>query len=98
MTARDKLRKRAHGRLFFDGWSIEDPETLNPSEDSVLYRAHHACFALCGPTPDTVTLSRADLLALKGAAEAYHHLATHPGTESVVQQLRAIRRALREPR
>lgn len=43
-------------------------------------------------------LTQADCFRMAEVYEAYHHLLTHPaGTESVVKQLRAVRRALAAP-
>jgi hypothetical protein len=90
--------RRIHGRIFFEDWSVCDPDLLC-GEDGAMSRAHRACFPFGEPATPEVTIDRAALIALAAAAEAYVHLTTHPaGTESVVQQLRAIRRALKEPR
>ena len=42
-------------------------------------------------------ITRDEGFQLAEAAEAYHHIMTHPmGTEEVIKQIRAIRRALHE--
>ena len=88
--------KRAQCRhLYFTDWSVFDPRALNV-EDGPISRVHHALHPLAGGTPETVTLSRDDAYALEVAADCYLHLTTHPaGTEAAIEQLRAIRRALR---
>lgn len=89
-------RKRTNGRIYFDDWSISDPDALcRDEDDAILGRAQVACHPFHGPSPERVTLSRDDVIALMDAAKAYHHLTTHPaGTEAMIQQLRAIRRVV----
>lgn len=91
--------KRLHGRIFFGGWSICDPLHGSDEDGNPASRLHHALFPIdrpvCSPPPETVTIRRSDAIWLEAAAGAYLHLTTHPaGSESVIQQLRAVRRVV----
>jgi len=62
----------------------------DPSSEALSEAAHTARYGLA-------TLTQSQAFHLCAAVEAYCHLATHPaGTESVVAQLRMLRRALKE--
>lgn len=77
--------RRSGVNICFEDWSMPDPE-YEPLADAL----HTARYALGSLTQEQAYL-------ILGCAEAYLHLVTHPaGTESVVKQLREVRRALRE--
>lgn len=90
----DRLRHAKAGFLYFSDWSVCDPRALGDARRNL----YEALYPLASPPPETVTLSRSDALRLGAAVDAYVHLTTHPaGSGPVVEQLRAIRRAIREP-
>jgi len=82
----NKLMHRQHGWLrFSEGYSMPDP-----TDERFRDAAHTARYSLS-------RLTQTQAYHLCEVFEAYHHLMTHPcGTESVIKQLRAVRRALRE--
>lgn len=92
------FRFAKHRRLFFDQYSIADPRALSDSDGrhGAVWRVHNALFPIGGGNAESIVLSRADAEILESVAVAYDHLTTHPaGTESMVKQLREIRRALK---
>lgn len=75
---------RPHGIGTPESYSFPDPTDERRAE--AIWKARHA----------VSTLTRDDGFALAEMAEAYWHLLVHPaGTESVVKQLREVRRCLR---
>ena len=77
----DKLQARRASWLIFEDWTISDPEC--PGLREALHTARYG-----NPTRQQANL-------ILAAATSYVHLATHPaGTESMIKQLKAIRKAL----
>lgn len=78
------LKRRTHGRLFFEGWSISDPE-----HEELHEALHTARYAL-------QQLTQQQAYTVLAAAEAYIHLTTHPaGVSKMVDKLRSICRVIR---
>ena len=69
----------------FGDWSA-----LNPTHETLLTALWTARYSLA-------TLTQSQAVTICEAAEAYQHYAAHPaGTESVVAQLRILRRGIRD--
>lgn len=81
----EKLREREHGRLRFEDWSMTDP--LSDELHAAMYCACHYFDQL----------TKSEMREILRAANSYIHLASHPvGTEAVIKQLRAVRRAVKD--
>ena len=77
--------RRAHGRYFFEDWSVADPE-----DEKLLEAMHTARYNLEALTQD-------QSFRVLSAAEAFLHFASHPATnKSILNQLRLLRRAVRD--
>ena len=77
--------RRAHGRYFFEDWSVADPE-----DKKLLEAMHTARYNLEALTKD-------QSFRVLAAAEAFLHFASHPATnKSILNQLRLLRRAVRD--
>lgn len=74
-------------RIRIEDWSMPDPD--DPELDGAMHRARY----------ELSRLTQADAFRILACAEAYLHFAAHPATtESIVLQLRKLRRVLRERR
>jgi hypothetical protein len=79
------LPRRLHGRLFFEDWMMIDPEyePLGEAMHAARYDLEH--------------LTQEQAYLILDAAEAYVHLAAHPaGNKLIIDQLRRVRKAVRE--
>jgi len=76
--------KNIEKHLRFKDWTMPNP--IHPS----------MCAALRNARYDKAGLSDSDIWLLLSAAESYIHFAAHPATtESIIRQLRQLRRAVR---
>lgn len=93
MTTRTKRGPRLeHGRFYF-GTTKADRYTMPDPRDASLVVAKWTARYLPGK------LTRLQVALLLASADAYWHLAAHPaGTESVIKQLRELRRAVKVAR
>jgi hypothetical protein len=79
--------KLKHGRYFFSDYSMPDPHYAE---------FHEAMYALYHDQPAATPIQARRVLA---AAEAYIHFVGDTGsTESIIKQLREVRRAIRAER
>lgn len=79
-----------------DGHGVwPDPDHATP-----VVQLHEATYPFTGPkSPERVTIDRDTALWLLSVARAYQHLTTHPaGTGACIEDLRAVRRAVRARR